>query len=549
MVGHDSAARNAVLGLRARGVPTAVQRRLVMPSLRTFGLEHRASTKAASLSGGERQRLAIARAVIGRPAIVLADEPTGSLDSSNGQIVLQHLRDLHSQGVTVVMVTHDPEIARSADRIITMKDGAVVDDLHTATSLVEDKTSPERPQLSRAELNRRWTSEWADLLADALTGLTTKPFKALLLTLAFLLGSGGLVASIGLSESASTKVGSRIDAAGEDEVRWSRSSGFSSWRAIQDDLQKARDLQGVVRTGAVLELAVNDLKPTLLDPVTHPDAPQFSGSIRVADSGYLATQGATTRGGDPALLDMPLDNPIAFLGADAAKQLGVGRAGPGAMVWVAGQAIPVAGIIERSGRDVTLDSAIILGAGSYAISPRSPVTLVAQTSAGAPASIAEALPKALEPTDQNVVKVQTVADLRELKHGVNADLGRLIGMVSMVLLLMACLSAGTTMYLGALARSKEIALRRALGMRRTSIASMFLAEGAIVGLIGGAAGSVLGMLTVLAYASAEGWSPALPWYLAPLGIGIGLVSGVLSAGYPAWRASKSLPAQLIRSGE
>ncbi len=123
MVGRDAAARNAVLGLRARGISLSVQKRLVMPALHKFGLAHKAATPASLLSGGERQRLAIARAVIGSPKIVLADEPTGSLDTVNGGMVLDHLRELHATGTTVVLVTHDPVIAAAADRVITMRDG------------------------------------------------------------------------------------------------------------------------------------------------------------------------------------------------------------------------------------------------------------------------------------------------------------------------------------------------------------------------------------------------------------------------------------------
>ena len=122
-----------------------------------------------------------------------------------------------------------------------------------------------------------------------------------------------------------------------------------------------------------------------------------------------------------------------------------------------------------------------------------------------------------------------------------------MGIVSIVLLAIACLSAGTTMYLGVLARSSEIALRLALGMRRWPLAGMFLLEGAVVGVLGGAAGAAVGMGSVLLYASAEGWAAVIPWYASLWGIGAGMASGTLSALYPALVASRSNPAQLIRA--
>jgi macrolide transport system ATP-binding/permease protein len=103
------------------------------------------------------------------------------------------------------------------------------------------------------------------------------------------------------------------------------------------------------------------------------------------------------------------------------------------------------------------------------------------------------------------------------------------------------------MYLGVLARSSEIALRRALGMRRVALGCMFLVEGAIVGAIGGAAGGAAGMTAVLAYSTSEGWAPVIPWYSALWGIGVGILSGTLSAVYPAVVASRANPAQLIRA--
>jgi macrolide transport system ATP-binding/permease protein len=547
MVGRDAAARNAVLGLRARGIGPDVQRHLVGPALDRFGLGHRVGTPASLLSGGERQRLAIVRAVIGAPDVVLADEPTGSLDTTNGQIVLNHLRELHAGGTTIVMVSHDPGIAASADRIVTMLDGAVVAD---TGSVIRAEAEPGAygvdEAVPRGALVRRRRHEIADLVADALSALTVRPAKALLLILAFLLGSGGLVVAIGLSESAAMKVSTRIDAAASDEVRATRDGGYTSWEAIGADARRARDLSGVCGTGVVADLSASVVKPSKFRPGSFPDQPVFNGAVRVADSAYLRLQGASVTHGDSFLLDRSFGGPVAILGEEAARQLGVGKPGPGVVVWLYGHPVPVVGLIGDPGRDPVLAGAVVVGIGSYAVKDRMAATLVLRTDPGMPAAIAEALPKALNPAETGAVKVQTVADLRELKQGINSDLGRLVALVSAILLAIACLSAGTTMYLGVMARSSEIALRRALGMRRVALGCMFLVEGAIVGVIGGAAGGAAGMAAALAYAAGEGWAPVIPWYAAPWGIGVGILSGTLSAVYPAVVASRANPAQLIR---
>ncbi|NWL31619.1 ABC transporter ATP-binding protein/permease [Paenarthrobacter nitroguajacolicus] len=545
MVGRDAAARNAVLGLRARGIALSVQKRLVMPALHKFGLAHKAATPASLLSGGERQRLAIARAVIGAPGIVLADEPTGSLDTVNGGLVLVHLRELHATGTTVVLVTHDPGIAAAADRVITMRDGLIVGDTGSATVHSDAPVTPGDSSASY-HLARRIHHEAADVVADALSALTVRPAKALLLVLAFLLGSGGLVAAMGLSESAAVKVSARIDAAASDEVRATREGGYASWDAVTEDLQRSKELSSVLEAGVLAELSAAIVQPSTFRPGSFPEQPVFNGAVRVADSAYLRLQGATISFGDASLLDQSFGGPVAVLGQDAAIQLGIARPGPGVVIWLYGEPVPVVGIIENPGRDPMLPGSVVVGVGSYPVTSRVAASLVLRTDPGMPAAIAEALPKTLSPAETGAVTVQTVADLRDLKHGIDADLGRLVGIVSIVLLAIACLSAGTTMYLGVLARSSEIALRLALGMRRGPLAGMFLLEGAVVGVLGGTAGAAVGMGAVLLYASTEGWAAVIPWYAALWGIGAGLASGTLSALYPALVASRSNPAQLIR---
>lgn len=554
MVGRDAAARNAVLGLRVRGIGMKGQKQLVMPALKRFGLGHRAATPASLLSGGERQRLAIARAVIGAPTVVLADEPTGSLDTANGKIVIQHLRELSDAGTTVAMVTHDPEVAGAADRIITMRDGAIIEDTGYSRGLADDSRAEAGIPATTTQVresNRAFAPSLrhgaADAVADAFSGLTVRPAKALLLILAFLLGSGGLVAAIGLSESASVKVSARIDAAANDEVRVTREDGYASWEAVNRDLQASMRLSGVHDAGVIAEISSSVVQPSTFRPATFPGQPSFNGAVRIVDSAYLRIQGAVVSYGDAALLDHSFGGPVAILGRDAAKELGIAKPGPGVVVWLYGQPVPVVGMIDEPGRDPVLPSAVMVGVGSYSLTGKVAASLVLQTHPGMPAAIAEALPKALNPAEPGTVEVQTVADLRELKQGINTDLGRLVAIVSSILLAMACLSAGTTMYLGVLARSSEIALRLALGMRRGVLVSMFLTEGAVVGVLGGAAGAAVGMGAVLAYASSEGWAAVLPWYASLWGIGAGLASGTLSAVYPALLAMRSNPAQLIRA--
>ena len=128
LIGDLNVYENIELPLTYRGMPGTERKQRVHEALEKVGMLHRVKHYPAQLSGGQQQRVAVARALAGAPSLLLADEPTGNLDSANGEAVMQLLHELHAEGATICMVTHDPRYARTAGRSIHLFDGRVVDE-------------------------------------------------------------------------------------------------------------------------------------------------------------------------------------------------------------------------------------------------------------------------------------------------------------------------------------------------------------------------------------------------------------------------------------
>jgi putative ABC transport system ATP-binding protein len=132
LIGDLTVFENVELPLTYRGMPGSERKKAVQEALERVGMAHRVKHYPSQLSGGQQQRVAVARALVGKPLILLADEPTGNLDSQNGEQVIELLKELHAGGATICMVTHDQRYSKFADRTINLFDGRIVDEVEAA---------------------------------------------------------------------------------------------------------------------------------------------------------------------------------------------------------------------------------------------------------------------------------------------------------------------------------------------------------------------------------------------------------------------------------
>jgi macrolide transport system ATP-binding/permease protein len=543
---------NVMLAEVYRRQRSAGRRDRARATLERVGLGHRADFLPGKLSGGERQRVAIARALAGSPSLLLCDEPTGNLDSKSSAAILELFESLNRDGLTLVMVTHNEEIAERAERRVHIVDGRL-SELDNGKPARAAASPPAAPAADAAALRSGITPR--DLLDEALAGMFARPLRMMLTVLGVVIGITALVATVGLTRTASNRIISQFDALAATELfvtaRPGRTTGIVDPRAIPWDApERLRRLNGVVAAGTVSELDVGDAlvsSSPVRDPVNqsafklavHAASPELFRAVR-AD---LAT------GRLPDLGHSERADRVVVLGPDAALRLGIVGLEHLPAVSIGDHLYLVLGVLSDVARKPELLGSAIIPEGTARryFGLAGPGEVVVETRIGAAYLIADQAPAALRPDDQRALKVAVPQEPRRVRDEVQSDLSVMFLLLGGLSLVVGAIGIANITLVGVMERTSEIGLRRAIGATRRHIALQFLFESASMGVIGGVIGASAGILIVVAVSAYQVWTPVLDPLaplLAPLvGGAIGLVSGA----YPAVRAAHLEPVEAFRS--
>lgn len=616
MLLDETSTTNASMGLRVQGVPYSERLQRTEETLEFLGLSDRASIRTRYLSGGEKQRCAIARALATRPPLILADEPTGNLDSHNSAKVIEILQRINATGCTVLVITHDPEVAAAARRVIRIEDGRLHEqsradsvtvpftevvpaatDAPAETTVDAPVNAPASPVPGERPAAHRRGSFLTDDSIEAISALTSRPLRTLLLGLSFALGVGGLISASGMSESASYQVNQRLLGSEQSTLYISDRDNdqnmlgtYRQGESAQNVADRISALDYVKNTGFVSSVAPADVRITRFSP--YEDEPKTAISLSSTSKTRLEQIGArmnpeTLRALEQMNATLTQENVAdreraeqlsgAIVSVSAARALGIipedkaadsatteprpgelpvveygiklgglPQVAPGVSIWVDGQLMPVIGLFDPGNSGYEFRNTVIVSPGKLQRTGRGQVTYIAETERGYGKAVAKAIPLTLKPAEPSQINVETPSDLQSLRASIASDLGLYVGVLSGILLVLASLSAATAMYLSVQSRTAEIALRRAIGSSKWLIARIFLMEGIMLGVLGGSIGACSGMIATIILSLVQGWQAILSPGFVVLGVGVGALTGLVSSAYPAWVASRKNPADAMR---
>jgi macrolide transport system ATP-binding/permease protein len=526
--------------------------------LKQVGLETRMGHRPNEMSGGQQQRVAIARALVNQPRMILADEPTGNLDSLSEKQIMAELHALNATGITIVMVTHEEEIGAQAKRLIRLRDGLVQSDVRR-----EDFKRALPAPVKATEVQENSGVHWSEVFEHFRQGIATlasNKVRTALSILGVLIGVAAVVAMLAIGRGA------------QEQIEMQLASLGSNLLILR---------QGAVRVGAVKKDAGLVTRLTVGDAMVIKDkipfvkaaAPSVSGHIQAT---YLNKNWSTTIVGvDSDYARMHSSEPdfgrfftheennkrlrVAVIGMTVVRELFGERNPIGEMIKVDRVLFQVIGVMPERGasgfKDQDDQILIPLATAMHRLLGKDYVDEIEmeidnpQHMDATQAAVLEVLfsRHRIPPAQRaDAFQIRNMADLQAALSSSSRTMSLLLASIAAISLLVGGIGIMNIMLVSVSERTKEIGLRKAVGARRRDILLQFLSESVVVSAFGGISGVALGWLATVILSYFAGWATSISIASIALAFFFSALIGIVFGVYPARKASRMHPIEALR---
>ncbi len=527
--------------------------------LTSVGLQDRLDHKPNELSGGQQQRVAIARALVNRPRIIFADEPTGNLASDQAEDILRQLQRLNESGITIIMVTHEPDIAAHARRIIHIKDGVIFGDEKIKPARAAAKAAPPSPSTLKLKHSNLGWSELREYAASALRAMGANKVRTGLSMLGILIGVAAVIAMLAVGTGAQKAIETRLASLG------------SNLLMLMPGSPSSRGVRGA--SGSASRLTLDDIKAIAkANPhIVHVDG-NVNGNVQVV-YGDKNTNTQVT-GALPQYELMRAAKPyygrfftddenvrqerVVLLGQTVVNNL-FGRENPvGKFIKVNRISFKVIGILPIKGaggwRDQDDMVLMPLNTAMHRVLGKKYLNNIAIECDGA-----DSMPAVMQDIEtlmrrrhrlpsykESDFQLRNMADIQAALAGTTQTFTLLLGIVAAISLLVGGIGIMNIMLVSVSERTREIGLRKAVGAARRAILSQFLIESAVLSAVGGLIGILLGTSVSFVLSTFAGWSAIVTPQAVMLAFFFSTGIGVIFGFWPARKASLLSPIEALR---
>ncbi|WP_429044245.1 MacB family efflux pump subunit [Aeromonas hydrophila] len=544
---HLNAAANVEIPAVYAGTPRAERQARSQALLTRLGLSDRSHHTPSQLSGGQQQRVSIARALANGGEVILADEPTGALDSQSGKEVMAILKELHAQGHTIILVTHDMEVANHADRIITLKDGRVQEDSGRKPAAIP--VTPTAAPAGKEGAGHGW-DRYREAARMALHAMLAHRMRTFLTMLGIIIGIAAVVSVVALGQGARAKVIDQINAMGTNTI----------------DIFPGKDW-GDEKAASIQTLNKSDLDALLGQPYLEGASPQIaasgqlryrnktsSGSIVGVGSDFFRVKGMKlTNGRLFDKRDIQNRTAVAVVDGKTIESL-LGKQDPvGQVVLVGTLPVRIIGVVEeetgfgRSSQSVNVwlpYSAVM----SRLISQNHFSQLTIRVKDGVQPALAEQAAIELLTQRHGVKDFFTFSSDSIIKsvEKTTATMTLLVSAIAVISLIVGGVGVMNIMLVSVVERTREIGIRIAVGARQSDILQQFLIEAVMVSLLGGMLGVGVSLFIGLLFSLfVESIQMHFSLFSILMAFGCSSLIGILFGYLPARNAARLDPVEAL----